>query len=131
MWVVIPLGLGVVGGIVGMSNLLRWLLKRYQHATLGALLGLLFGAVIGLWPFQAGSPPAPGDVIKGQTVTIENASGFDVDDWPVRRFDPTAGEVASALGLIAVGLAATLLIGRFSDDENGDDENGDDENGED
>jgi len=121
MEVVIPLGLGVLGGIVGMSNLLRWLLRRYQHATLGALLGLLLGAVVGLWPFQAGSPPAPGDIIKGQTVTIENASGFDVDDWPVRRFDPTAGEFASALGLIAVGLAATLLIGRFGENENGED----------
>ncbi len=117
--VVIPLGLGVVVGIVGMSNLLRWLLKRYPHATLGALLGLLFGAVIGLWPFQAGTPPTPGDIIKGQMVTIENVSGFDVDDWPVRRFDPTGREVASALGLIGVGLAATLLIGRFGDDESG------------
>jgi len=126
MEVVIPLGLGVLGGIVGMSNLLRWLLRRYQHATLGALLGLLLGAVVGLWPFQAGSPPAPGDIIKGQTVTIENASGFDVDDWPVRRFDPTAGEFASALGLIAVGLAATLLIGRFGENENGEDESGED-----
>jgi len=35
---------GLVIGIVGVSNLLRWLLDRYAKATLGALLGLLLGA---------------------------------------------------------------------------------------
>ncbi|MCH9057776.1 MAG: DUF368 domain-containing protein, partial [Planctomycetes bacterium] len=43
MTVVVPVGLGVVVGIVGVSNLLRWLLARYAKATLGALLGLLLG----------------------------------------------------------------------------------------
>jgi len=117
MHVVIPLGLGVVAGVVGVSNLLRWLLLRYEKATLGALLGLLFGAVVGLWPFQQARAPQVGDVIKGQVVSIENATGFEPEDWPVRFFHPTPKESATSLGLIGLGLAATLLIGRLGGDE--------------
>ena len=60
MRVVVPLGLGIVAGVVGVSNLLRWLLDRAEKATLGALLGLLLGAVVGLWPFPEGREPTLG-----------------------------------------------------------------------
>jgi len=113
MGVVIPLGFGVVIGVVGVSNLLRWLIRRFEKATLGALLGLLLGAVVGLWPFQQAEPPAPGDVIGGRTVTLENAASFDPEDWPLRRFDPEATHWLGALALIGCGLLATTLIGRL------------------
>jgi putative membrane protein len=113
MHVVIPLGIGIVAGVVGVSNLLQWLLHRYEKATLGALLGLLFGAVVGLWPFQQGQPPELGDSIKGQIVTLENADDFDVDDWPVAFFDPNPTEIASSIALVGLGLGGTLLIGRI------------------
>jgi len=113
MHVVIPLGLGIVAGVVGVSNLLRWLLRHHEKATLGVLLGLLFGAVVGLWPFQQSHEPAPGDVIKGRVVTVENRGEFDAEDWPVRRFTPTGGEMAGSLGLVVVGLGATIGIGRL------------------
>jgi len=114
--VVIPLGLGIVVGVVGVSNLLRWLLRHYEKATLGALLGLLLGAVVGLWPFQQGVPPALGSVLKGQVVTAENAATFHAEDWPLRRFPPSAGQVAGSLGLVGLGLLATALIGRLGGD---------------
>jgi len=120
MHVVIPLGTGIVAGVVGVSNLLQWLLHRYEKATLGALLGLLFGAVVGLWPFQQAHPPQPDDVIKGRVVTLENVDSFEVDDWPVRFFEPNATEVASSLALVGLGLAGTLLIGRLGNPEDGD-----------
>jgi len=49
--IIIPVGIGAVIGIVGLSNLLKVLLRRYEKATLGFLLGLLLGSVLGLWPF--------------------------------------------------------------------------------
>jgi putative membrane protein len=111
--VVIPLGLGIAAGVVGVSNLLQWLLKRYAKATLGALLGLLFGAVVGLWPFQAPSPPVPGETLKGRIVTEENLADFERDDWQLVSFEPSNREMAAAAGLIAAGFGATLLIGRL------------------
>jgi putative membrane protein len=109
----VPVGVGVVLGVVGVSNLLKWLLERHKKPTLGVLLGLLFGAVVGLWPFQRAVEPSPGDRIKGVMVTVENASSFDRDDWPTERFSPTAAQVGTAIGLIALGIAATHLIGQL------------------
>ena len=111
--VVIPLGLGIAAGVVGVSNLLQWLLKRYAKATLGALLGLLLGAVVGLWPFQAPRPPVPGETLKGRIVTEENAADFERDDWQLVSFEPSNREMATTVGLIAVGFGATLLIGQL------------------
>ena len=111
----IPFGIGVLVGVAGVSNLLQYLLRRFARATFGVLLGLLVGAVVGLWPFQQSVPPIPGEtMIRGQEVTTENLATFDVEDWPVARFDPNAGQVAGALGLVLSGFALTALIVRVS-----------------
>jgi putative membrane protein len=116
MWVIVPVGIGVVLGVVGVSNAIKWLLDRHAQPTLGALLGLLFGAVVGLWPFQMPVEPALGDVIKGRVVTAATLPEIEQEDWRLERFDPTGGQVASSLGLLALGLGATLAIARFGGD---------------
>lgn len=112
--VVIPVGVGVVVGIVGVSNALRWLLDRYRSATLGVLLGLLVGAVVGLYPFQAGVEPQVGDVVKGRVQTEETLAELDAEDWPTAVFTPSAGQIGGSLGLILLGLGITLGIRRLS-----------------
>lgn len=120
--VLVPVGLGVAVGIAGVSNLLRWLLHRHEKATYGVLLGLLLGAVLGLWPFQRGVAPPPGAVLKGQTVTrdvggmpVFEVSGQPVDeeDWPTAFFRPRRDQAAGALALVAVSFLATGLIDRL------------------
>ena len=113
MNVLIPLGVGVVAGVVGASNLLRWLLARYEKPTLGALLGLLLGAVVGLWPFQEARPPEPGEIVRGRTVTVENLAEIEPRHWPLRVFRPDAPQTAAALGLVVLGLVATTGIGHI------------------
>lgn len=108
-----PVGIGVVVGVVGISNLLRWTLDRFPKATLGALLGLLFGAVAGLWPFQEGVPPAVGSLFKGAVVTEERLAEIEPEDWPLTRFAPNATQVGGALALIATGFGLTLAIDRL------------------
>ncbi|MCZ6754410.1 MAG: DUF368 domain-containing protein [Gemmatimonadetes bacterium] len=108
--VAVPVGIGVVAGVVGVSNLLRWLLRRYDKPTLGALLGLLLGAVVGLWPFQRGLEPAVGDLLNGIALTAADIADLAPADWPVEFFDPALGQIAGALALIGVGLFMTVLI---------------------
>jgi putative membrane protein len=110
-------GVGVVIGVVGVSNLMKHLLAKYRKPTLGVLLGLLLGAVLGLWPFQAGVAPAPGDVIKGRVMSAETIAELEADDFPLQRFNPTAGQIAGALGLILAGFAVTVGIARIGGDE--------------
>jgi putative membrane protein len=111
--VVIPVGIGVVVGIVGISNLLQWTLDRFPKPTLGLLLGLLLGAVVGLWPFQQGVAPQVGEVFEGTVVSEEHLTEIDPEDWPVERFRPDTGQVAGSLLLIGLGLAATMAIDRL------------------
>jgi len=111
--VVVPVGIGVVIGVVGVSNLLKWLLDRFNKVTMGALLGLLLGAVVGIWPFQHGTRPEVGDTLGEKTLTVADIEQMDPEKWPVTFFDPTASQIIFALLLIGGGLAATFLIERL------------------
>ena len=114
--VVLPVGVGVVVGVVAVSNVLRFLLDRFREATLGMLLGLLVGAVAGLWPFQHGVPPEVGSSWRGQVVTEVALAELEAEDYPTRMFTPSPLQVGGALALVALGLGLTLGIARFSEE---------------
>jgi len=141
--VVLPVGLGVVVGIAGLSNLIKWLLHHRERPTLGLLLGLLVGSVLGLYPFQHTVPPAIGDQLKGGAVVelTTDETGEPValiqlptpsadpaaaattpaptldpvtrDDWPTEVFTPSFLQLAAAAALTLAGLATTLAIARL------------------
>jgi putative membrane protein len=108
--VVLPVGIGVVVGVVVVSNGLKWLLNRCPKPTLGVLLGLLVGAVVGLWPFQQGVKPVEGQVIGGQVMTPTLIAAMDPADYPTAFFQPTIGQITAALALILLGLGITLSV---------------------
>ena len=108
--VVLPVGIGVVIGVVGVSNILKWALDKYAQSTLGVLLGLLVGAVVGLWPFQQAMEPAVGMVIKGVALTQETLTTVDAEDLPTVFFTPDAMQILSAIGLIALGIGITYGV---------------------
>lgn len=111
--VVIPIGFGVVVGIAGVSNLLRWLLHRYEKATFAVLLGLLLGAPAGLYPFREVVvpmiTPAPGEVVTEETIEEHST---------LQTYTPSGLQIAASLGLVALGCAATIgvsYLGRRKD----------------
>jgi len=115
--VLLPVGIGVVLGIVLVGNLLKWLFNNFQTATLGLLLGLLVGSTVGLFPFQQGRPPKIGDVIKAKAVTAETIDEIEADDWPVEYFRPSLGQTGASLGLVAVGFLITMGVSLLGKDE--------------
>ena len=117
MSVVLPVGLGVVIGLVVVGNLLQWLLKRHKQMTLGILLGLLIGSTVGLWPFQRCVKPAVGDVVKGQALTAQTLEELDPEDWPTQVFTPSVTTAASSVGLIALGFGITMGIAALGREE--------------
>jgi len=121
--VLLPVGLGVVAGVLLVGNLLEWLLRKYQKATLGMLLGLLLGSTAGLWPFQEGVQPVPGDMIKGAVVTLENRAEIDPEDWSMAWVRPSLEQIAVSLLLISGGVATTIgvaRVGAYLDSDSGD-----------
>jgi putative membrane protein len=113
LWVVVPLGLGVLVGIVGVSHLIRLLLQRFEKLTIGVLLGLLLGAFLGLYPFQRPVAPEPGTIIRARVVTQDMiAAGEMKKDWPTAYFAPTPMQAGMSLLLIAAAAASTLMVAR-------------------
>ena len=112
--VLIPVAIGAALGIIGISNLMKWLLRRYPNGTHGFLLGLLAGAVFGLWPFATYTMPKVGEVIRGTAITQ-----MWIDDeknrkyWPQTYFQPSAGQIAGSAALILIGFAASMSICRL------------------
>ena len=102
-----PLGIGVVVGVIGISNLMRLLMARFEKATLGVLLGLLLGAVLGLWPFQHGVRPDLGAMVKGRAMTKQLVAGLDPKDYPLQRFSPSNLQIGASVLLVGVGLLIT------------------------
>ncbi len=78
------------------------------------MLGLLAGAVVGLWPFQRGVRPNAGEVLDGFLLAADDIARLEPESWPVQFFDPGAGQVLLAVLLIGVGLAVTTSIDRVS-----------------
>ena len=119
--VVLPVGIGVVAGVVLVSNLLKWLLQHHRSMILGVLMGLLLGSVVGLWPFQeAVEPIIDVTVIKGQLVTEQNFGDFEPKDWPTRYFSPNVWQVLGSVVLVAFGFLVTLgvaFVGQGSDEK--------------
>ena len=115
--VVVPVGIGVVLGVVVVSNLLKIALTKAEGPTLGVLLGLLVGAVVGLWPFQQGVAPKVGEVFRGQVLTEQAMAALKPEKYPTEFFAPSALQVLAALGLVAAGFGLTFLISRLSKDD--------------
>lgn len=122
--IILPVGLGVLVGVAGVSNLVKLVLTRAPKPTLGLLLGLLLGAVAGLWPFQHGVPPEAGSVLKGQVILeAEGVLAYDQtgkavkpEDYPREFFTPSPGQAGGAAALALGGFAITAAIAHVGRD---------------
>lgn len=108
--VVLPVGVGVAIGVLLISNLIKVVLERYEQPTLGVLMGLLVGAVLGLWPFQEGVAPQVGELFKGRVLTAELLAELSPDKYPTEFYAPSFTDVMMAVALIGVGYMVTTLV---------------------
>ncbi len=128
--IIIPVACGAVAGIVGLAHLLKILLHRYQRPTVGVLLGILLGSVIGLWPFgkpyeekilsradigdlvelaeRWGIPDVHADMTQAELVSTIR------DNWDERTAPThTAGNVLRAGLLVVIGFIVTAALARM------------------
>jgi putative membrane protein len=130
LWIIVPVGIGAVAGIVALSNVLKVLLRRAPRPTVGVLLGVLIGSVLMMWPFTQGVggkalERRSLDEVRAYALRWGLSGAQDIADrdqlvahiqahWDQRRPPPiTPASVAVAAVMIVVGfLATTLLAGR-------------------
>jgi len=95
--IIVPVAVGAVIGIALLSNVLKFLLQRFSRPAHGALLGLLVGSVLGLWPFQEPVHPdlarkpfrkATVMLLAGKSHTdVREKYGDDFDDGTLARLE--------------------------------------------
>jgi len=94
--VLVPLGLGMVVGLLGFSRLLATMLARWPAAVLGLLAGFLAGSLRKVWPWQR----------------MEGARS-------VAELPPGAWEAVAAAALVALAIGVVVAIERASSDDDG------------
>ena len=50
--ILLPVGIGAVGGLIAFSHVLSWVFKKYRDQTIALLTGFILGSVSILWPWQ-------------------------------------------------------------------------------
>lgn len=136
LMIIVPVGIGAVVGIVILSNVLKFLLHRHARPTVGVLLGILLGSVLGLWPFgkQPGEkalerrtpvelrafadawaipdiPPVdPHRDLDDDHATLVEAIGLNWEKRGVPSYTP--GKIGIALGCAAAGFVTTYALAR-------------------
>lgn len=116
--VILPVGLGVLFGIVVVSHLLKWCLNRFERPTYSFLLGLLMGAVVGLYPFQELIPMDEIETIKSQPVELvegvltyqESGKEVKAKDFPTKYVIPDFISILLSSLFIGLGLFITTLV---------------------
>ena len=127
--IIVPVGIGAVAGVVLLSNVLKLLLRRFQRATIGFLLGMLLGSVIGLWPFgrmpsdDALNNRSPAELMQfaerrgidvPQDVSSDALAGHILRHWSAdSTLDPYAPMTVGLASLAAcAGFMATYSMSR-------------------
>ncbi|MEM1010956.1 MAG: DUF368 domain-containing protein [Planctomycetota bacterium] len=55
LWVLVPVGVAAIVSLVVLSNALKWMLANHPRLMGGALLGVLWGSTLAIWPFNNAS----------------------------------------------------------------------------
>ena len=62
--ILIPVGIGAVGGLLLFSHFLSWLLKKYHNQTIATLSGFILGSLGILWPWKDEIKQTFGEKVK-------------------------------------------------------------------
>ncbi len=98
--ILIPIGLGAVGGLLLFARVLAWVFKRFHDQTLAVMTGFIFGSLAVLWPWKTEIIKAfqDGDALK------EKVIGYSYEAPAL------SGESWIALAIMAAGIAAIIVI---------------------
>ena len=99
--VLVPVGIGAVGGLIAFSHVLSWLFKKFKDQTLGALTGFILGSLGVIWPWKTAIEQTFGDKVK--------VVGYDF-------FLPQMNtEFFIAILIMAVGIASIWMMERSAE----------------
>ncbi len=102
--ILIPIGIGAVGGLLLFARVLAWVFKRFHDQTLAVMTGFIFGSLAVLWPWKTEIIKAfqDGDALKEKVIGY--AYELPALTW----------ESLIAIAIMAAGIAAIIIIERLA-----------------
>ena len=102
----IPVGIGGVVGLLGLSHLLSWVFRRHHDIAVSLLTGFVAGSLLLIWPWknELTSTLEVGDEIKTKVIGYEW-------QWP-----GMSGETLLAIAFMAAGFFMVWLMERLGGD---------------
>lgn len=103
--ILIPVGLGAVGGLIMFSHVLSWVYKKYRDQTISILTGFILGSLSILWPWKNPVIDENLSALKGEAVIC----GYE-------RFipDQVNSEVIIAIILTIAGIICIWAIEKYA-----------------
>ncbi len=100
--VIVIFCLGCLGGLLGFSRILSYLLSRWNSITLAFLTGLMAGALRKIWPWKA---VLEEKIIRGKVHVLKEQNIFPTE---------LNSELFIAIGLMTVGFMTVIILERLS-----------------
>lgn len=76
-------GSGCVFGLLAFSRMLNWLLLHFRSTTMAALMGLMIGSIVKLWPLQRPTEATAGLDLKNRVMEYVSPTQWDGSLWPL------------------------------------------------
>ena len=104
---VLPIGMGMVIGLMMFVRLLSWLLKSYRSVTVAVLIGCMIGSLRRIWPYREGLQFQ--EDRHGNLIAIEERLILP---------DTFDSSVLLAIGLLIAGFLFICLVDHIQDRKN-------------
>ena len=109
MGIIIPVGIGVVVGLLAFSHFLSWLLSRYARQTMAVLTGFIFGSLGTIWPWKN-----PVYLMQDGVEVLKNGKPI-IQSYQMYFPQEFSVEVVVAILLMIAGMAALCALERSSE----------------
>ena len=109
MGIIIPVGIGVVVGLLAFSHFLSWLLSRYARQTMAVLTGFIFGSLGTIWPWKN-----PVYLMQDGVEVLKNGKPI-IQSYQMYFPQEFSVEVVVAILLMIVGMAALWALERSTE----------------
>lgn len=109
MGIIIPVGIGVIVGLLAFSHFLSWLLSRYARQTMAVLTGFIFGSLGTIWPWKN-----PVYLMQDGAEVLKNGKPI-IQSYEMYFPQEFSAEVAIAILLMIAGMAALWALERSSE----------------
>ena len=109
MGIIIPVGIGVVVGLLAFSHFLSWLLSQYARQTMAVLTGFIFGSLGTIWPWKN-----PVYLMQDGVEVLKNGKPI-IQSYDMYFPQEFRAEVAIAILLMIAGMAALWALEKSSE----------------